>query len=205
MRSGRDGTQASDFEPRTLPFTPYVPRVPETCGSGPSVMNVFYRINLVLSLGSSYHPEANQEQNGEEEKEKRKRSEVCDRGGSERRIGTGAKGRGERRGLAKGMRLRGGSREQWRLRQGGLTFPSDLWLLSGFLFPAPGTTMLMPRLWGRGREGNGIKMHLASPSTYTQGPFVWGLRIECGGSKNERSGGGMCARNRPPKALQLCL
>lgn len=53
----------------------------ETCVCGPSVMNVFYRINLALSIGSSYHPEANQEQNEEEEKERRVRSEVCDRGG----------------------------------------------------------------------------------------------------------------------------
>lgn len=107
------------------------PGAMETCGCGPSVMNVFYRINLVLSVGSSYHPEANQEQNGEEEKERRIRSEVYDGGGGERRLGTGAEGRGEGRGLAKGLRLRGGSRERGRLRRGGLTFPSDLWLLSG--------------------------------------------------------------------------
>lgn len=55
------------------------------------------------------------------------------------------------------------------------------------LFPAPGRAMLMPRLWEARGGGNRIKLRLAYSSTHAQGPFVWGLRTKCGGSKKERS------------------
>jgi len=88
----------------------------------------------------------------------------------------------------------------------GLPFSPDLWLLSG---PQPSSCFLhlVARCLCQGSgEGWGArnKDTLGSPSMPTQGPFVWGLRTACGGAQ-ERSGGRMCARNRPAQALQLWL
>lgn len=86
------------------------------------------------------------------------------------------------------------------------------------LFPAPGRAMLMPRLWEARGGGNRIKLRLAYSSTHAQGPFVWGLRTKCGGSKKERSwvecvpeidplkpsSCGSRAYSPPPLSLSIC-